>query len=93
MLITKPEGGLSMAPTIITRRELAHRASNDIEVSLYWIKPTNRVSIEVFDARLDEGFELEVDGHHALDAFHHPYAYAPTRVLDGTTRRSKAVHQ
>lgn len=86
MLITEHEGGLSMADTIIIRRELAHRASNGIEVSLFWIKPTNRVSVEVFDANLDEGFELEVDGHYALDAFHHPYAYAPTRVLDGSAR-------
>lgn len=81
-----------MAPQIVTRRELDHRASNDIEVSLFWIKPTNRVSIEVFDARLNEGFELEVDGHHALDAFRHPYAYTPSRVPAGSARTGTAVN-
>lgn len=59
-----------------TRRELAHRASNGIEVTLFWNKSANRVTVEVFDERFDEGFELEVDGSVALDAFNHPYAYA-----------------
>jgi hypothetical protein len=81
-----------MAPTIITRHELAYRTSNDIDVSLFWLKPTTRVAVSVFDTRLDEGFELEVDGSQALDAFHHPYAYAPTRVLDGSARTRTAVN-
>jgi hypothetical protein len=65
-----------MAPTIVRRTELAHRASDGIDVHLFWNEPTGRVTVTVHDARTDDGFELEVDGRHALDAFNHPYAYA-----------------
>jgi hypothetical protein len=92
MLTTKREGGTGMAPQIVTSQELAHRAGNGIDVSLFWLKPTNRVSVEVFDTHLDEGFELEVDGSRALDAFHHPYAYAPSRVLARSARTGTVVH-
>ena len=68
-----------MAVATRTRRELAHRASNGIEVSLFWSKPSDRVSLEVFDARTDERIEFEVPGSDALDAFNHPYAYATAR--------------
>jgi hypothetical protein len=57
-------------------RELAHRAGGGIDVFLYWNERTNRVTVTVYDAQADEGFELEVDGGLALDAYHHPFAYA-----------------
>lgn len=66
-----------MAPrTAKPERELAHRASDAIDVSLHWNRLTNRVTVKVYDARSDEGFELEVDGRSALDAYRHPFAYA-----------------
>jgi hypothetical protein len=65
-----------MTATIIRRTELAHRTSDGIDVYLFWNEPTSRVTVSVLDARTDDGFELEVDGRHALDAFNHPYAYA-----------------
>jgi hypothetical protein len=65
-----------MSATLTDRRELAVRSSNGIEVGLYWSESTNRVTVEVFDQRFDDGFEFEIDGAHALDAFNHPYAYA-----------------
>lgn len=70
-----------MAAVIGTRRELAHRASNGIEVFLFWSEPGNQVTVEVIDARVNECFQFKVAGTHALDAFNHPYAYAPTSVL------------
>jgi hypothetical protein len=57
-------------------RELAHRTSDGLGVSLYWNEGTNRVTVSVYDARSDEGFEFEVDAHRALDAYRHPFAYA-----------------
>ena len=57
------------------RRELAHRTSDGIEVSLFWSKPSNRVTIAVLDSHSDEALEFEVDGSAALDAFNHPYVY------------------
>ena len=60
------------------RRELAHRTSDGIDVTLFWSKATNRVTIAVLDSHSDEGMEFDVDGSAALDAFEHPYAYAAT---------------
>jgi hypothetical protein len=69
-----------MTATAFTeRRELAHRTSDGIDVALFWSKATNRVTLAVVDSHTDERLEFEVDGTDALDAFHHPYAYAATR--------------
>ena len=66
-----------MTTTTITRRtELAHRTSDGVDVYLFWNEPTSRVTVAVLDVRTGDGFGLEVDGRHALDAFNHPYAYA-----------------
>jgi len=66
-----------MTTTAFTaRRELARRSGNGVEVALYWSKTANRVTVEVFDARFGEGWEIEVDGRNALDAYNHPYVYA-----------------
>jgi hypothetical protein len=70
-----------MATTTRARRELAHRASNGIEVSLFWSKADNRVTVEIFDEQLDEALEFEVDGADALEAFNHPYPYAAARGI------------
>jgi hypothetical protein len=55
--------------------ELAHRSSNGIDVHLFWHRPSGRVTVSVLDPRTNDGFELEVDGRDALDAFNHPFAY------------------
>ena len=69
-----------MTATAFTeRRELAHRTSDGIEVTLYWTKPSSQVTLTVVDTRSDEALEFDVDGNVALDAFRHPYAYAATR--------------
>jgi hypothetical protein len=67
-------------------RELAHRSGGGIDVSLFWNERTNRVSVTVYDAPADEGFELEVDRRIALDAYHHPFTYA----ADEQTRKKVA---
>jgi hypothetical protein len=78
-----------MSTTTITPDiELAHRASDGIEVSLLWNRSTNRVTVKVLDARFDEGFELEVDGSSALDAYRHPFAYA---TAEATGNRSASL--
>jgi hypothetical protein len=68
-----------MTATAFTeRRELAHRTSDGIEITLFWSKSPNRVTIAVLDSHSDESLEFDVDGSAALDAFNHPYAYAAT---------------
>ena len=66
------------ASTATERRELAHRTTNGIEVTLLWAESTNTVTIAVADTHSGEELEFDVDGSRALDAFNHPYAYATT---------------
>src|SRR6266550_7732413 len=74
--------GAAMTTVATPRRELAHRSTDGIEVSLFWSKPSNRVTIELVDGRIDERLEFEVAREKALDAFRHPYAYPHTHALD-----------
>ena len=69
--------------TITERRELTHRTSDGIEVTLFWTKSTNRITVAVFDSRSGERLEFDVDRHAALDAFRHPYVYAAKRTFAG----------
>jgi hypothetical protein len=63
------------ATTTTTPRELAHRTSNGIEVTLYWSKQTDRLLLELEDTRSGECLVLEPEPERALDAFYHPYSY------------------
>lgn len=56
-------------------RELDHRESDGIKVTMLWNTRTNDIYVAV--AERDGGrFEFAVHPAEALDAFHHPYAYA-----------------
>jgi hypothetical protein len=57
-------------------RELDHRFSDGIDVTLLWNERTNGVSVAVRDEKTGEAFELHVHPEDALTAFHHPYAYS-----------------
>jgi hypothetical protein len=57
-------------------RELAQRRAGNLEVALLWDSDTNRVSIFLQDESTGEHFHFEVAPGEAMDAFHHPYAYA-----------------
>jgi hypothetical protein len=73
-------------------RELAHRAHDGLEVTLLWNPRSNEVSIDVVDARHNNSFLLAVEPSSALDAFNHPYVYAPAWIeLDWTIDRETAV--
>jgi len=60
-----------------TLRELDHRVNDGIDVRLLWSSDDDRLVVAVCDERTSETFRLEIaDAADALDAFHHPYAYA-----------------
>ena len=61
--------------TTDTRRELAHRVADGIEVQLLWSAADDSVSISVCDHRDGVVFELPVAPERALHAFNHPFAY------------------
>ncbi len=66
-----------------TLRELDHRVSDGIDVRMLWRPADDRVLVAVEDAKTGESFTLEVGAdQRAADVFHHPYAYAPDRVLN-----------
>jgi hypothetical protein len=89
---SRSQGGTKMSATAFTeRRELAHRASEGIQVSLFWSKPSTQVTIAVLDTRSDQALEFEVDGSDALGAFNHPYAYAAARRVRTVAPVSVAV--
>jgi hypothetical protein len=60
--------------------ELAHRSNGGLEITLLWRRADDRLFVVVDHADTGESFELEAaNGHDALDAFHHPFAYAAAR--------------
>ena len=83
--------GAAMTTMASLRSELAHRSTDGIDVSLFWSRRSDRVTIEVVDTRINQRIEFEVPPEKALDAFHHPYPYAPVGACDAIA--TKAVAQ
>jgi hypothetical protein len=80
------------ASTQTSVRELDHRISDGIDVTLGWDPLTNTVSVVVRDDRLGDSIAFDVDPADARCAFHHPYAYAAhLRVTDGPDREPFAA--
>ena len=70
-------------------RELAHRISDGIEVTLFWHKGADAVGVEVLDWRTGELLTVDVERHAALQAFNHPYPYAARQARrDGARQRT-----
>jgi hypothetical protein len=66
-----------MNPATTHPRELAARESNGIQVVLLWHPDADELTVLVEDVRGGDGFQLAVAPECALDAFNHPFAYAP----------------
>jgi hypothetical protein len=64
-----------------TIRELDARESDGIAVSLLWDTETDAVFIDIVDCLTLEPLRLTVPKDRALDAFHHPFAYAASQGL------------
>jgi hypothetical protein len=62
--------------TVEHASELAYRFADGIEVSLFWSRLTDRLTVLVRDARTGESFEFSPPRDQGLDAFYHPFAYA-----------------
>ena len=57
-------------------RELAHRESGGLEVSLVWDPTDDALTVVVIDWRTGEAFDFSPERRRALDAFYHPFAHA-----------------
>jgi hypothetical protein len=60
-------------------RELARRRSGSVEVLLLWHPISNKVELQIHDTSKEEDFGFRVLPGEAMEAFHHPYAYAARR--------------
>jgi hypothetical protein len=87
-----------MTTAAAARRELAHRSTDAVEVSLFWDEVDDTIALQVHDRTLEELVELEVPRDRALDAFQRPDAYlaaakaaapAPRRRLSLMGRRDR----
>lgn len=65
-------------------RELAERSSNGTHVRLLWRQGTAQLWVEVREPD-ERVLAIPVRPERALDAFHHPYAYAATHRLELST--------
>jgi hypothetical protein len=57
------------------RRELAHRVSAGMDVTLYWHAPDDRTSVVLSLHATEEVMEFTVARERSLDAFYHPFVY------------------
>jgi hypothetical protein len=61
------------------RKELAHRQSDGLEISLLWDPRDDSLAVLVVDGRLGVTLELPVRGESPLEVFYHPFAVASRR--------------
>ena len=72
-------------------RELDHRETDGLEVTLLWYEHEDYASVAVVDSKSGEAFEIVLGAtDDALDVFHHPYAYAAHRGLEYGSRLSES---
>jgi hypothetical protein len=64
------------------RRELAHRVSGGIEITLFWSAHDDSTSIEVWQPATEETIIFAVARDLALDAFYHPFAHLTAASSD-----------
>jgi hypothetical protein len=69
--------------------ELDYRASDGVEVWLLWTRNADRLFVLVVDSKAEDSFEIDVDATCAVDAFHHPYAYAAARGIEYRASRKR----
>jgi hypothetical protein len=65
-------------------RELAHRASADIDVTLIWVHANDedKAVVCVCDKREGAYFEIQPEPNRALEVYYHPFAYRDSSVVD-----------
>jgi hypothetical protein len=67
-----------------TRKELAHRSSDAIDVTLIWVQNDgeDEVVVCVCDRREGAYFEIASKPYRALDVYYHPFAYRSFSTVD-----------
>jgi hypothetical protein len=61
---------------------LHERKSQDLHVQLIWHSVADYIYVKVRDLKTRDFFLVEPDRAEALDAFYHPFCYAPAAETD-----------
>jgi hypothetical protein len=72
-------------------RELAHRESSDVDVTLFWRQEDDSVLLLLVEVPTGVVFEVPVRPEDAMTAFNHPYAYLPARRVPDTVEELLAA--
>lgn len=76
---------MSTITTSNETRELASRANDGLEVTLFWMQGTTRLVVSVSDKKTGDRFVLPASSENALDVFYHPFAHAARRGIEYRT--------
>lgn len=75
-------------------REICHRSSDGVEVTLWWLPGEDRLQVAVVDTKLNQCFQLPTDADRAMRVFNHPFLYADAgtgvRMADAAAERTPA---
>lgn len=73
-------------------RELAHRSSAGIDVTLIWVHTDDEDAalVCVCDRREGAYFEIKAEPYLALDVYYHPFAYRDFSIFDFEDNRLAA---
>ena len=71
-------------------RELAHRSSAGVDLTLYWHPTLDELTVSVRDKRNGADLEIRPQRYLALDVYHHPYAYADFKDVYARANRRAA---
>ena len=72
------------------RKELAHRETSGLDVTLFWEAETERLTVWVCDHREGAYLEIPADADLALDVFYHPFAYRTSPPSTTKTSQSES---
>ena len=67
---------------LLSPRELDSRSGDGLDIRLLWQPADDSLTVTVDDLRLHEHFVIPVRAGDALEAFHHPFAYAAATSND-----------
>jgi len=75
-----------------TRKELAHRSSGGMDVTLIWVQSDgeDQAVVCVYDKREGSYFEIPAERYLALEVYYHPFAYRDFSTVDYEDSRTAA---
>jgi hypothetical protein len=75
-----------------TRKELAHRSSDGMDVTLIWVQSDgeDQAVVCVCDTREGAYFEIPTQGYLALEVYYHPFTYRDFSSVDYEDSRNAA---